>query len=368
MKIYIISGEASGDLHAAKLVKAIKEEAPNTQFRGFGGDLMAKEGVDMTKHYKELAFMGFLEVAKNIRTILKNFKICKADILAFNPDVILFVDYPGFNLKIAKWAKENNIPTHYYIAPQLWAWKENRIKTIKQYVDKMYVILPFEKDYFTSKGYAVEYHGHPLIEDINDFKADPEFQHQFDHKKKLVALLPGSRQQEIKKNLPVFLDVANALTDYEFAIACSPGLELDFYQSFLEGRSAQIKLIQNQTYELLHAADAALVTSGTATLETALHQVPQLVCYKTSNITYHIIKRLIKVPYISLVNLILDKPAIKEIIQDDFNVELLKKELKALFDDNKRKAILEQYTLLRKMLGDGNTSKEIAQSIINAML
>ena len=316
MKYYIISGEASGDLHGSNLIKHLHQLDVHANIRCWGGDLMEAAGATVVKHYRDLAFMGFVEVIANLPTILKNIKFCKDDILNFKPDVIIFIDFPGFNLKIAEWAKDQSFKTVFYISPQIWAWKESRIKTIKKCVDKMLVILPFEKDYYKKFDYEVDYVGHPLIEVIKDFKANPLGQ-SINTNKRIIALLPGSRKQEIKKKLPVMLEVSKSFPDYQFVIAKSPGQEDVFYEPFMTTYH-NVSAVKNQTYNLLNQASAALVTSGTATLETALFGVPEVVCYKGSAISYAIAKRIIKVKYISLVNLIMDRPVVKELIQDDF--------------------------------------------------
>ena len=329
MKYYIIAGEASGDLHAANLMKALKKKDPQADFRFWGGDLMQDVGGTMVKHYKELAFMGFIEVVMNLRTILKNITLCKKDITNYNPDVIIFVDYPGFNLRIAKWAKTEGYKTHYYISPQIWAWKEGRIKDIKRDVDAMYVILPFEKEFYEDKhNFPVHFVGHPLIDAIaqkqlinpSDFKAEFNLDNR-----PIIALLPGSRKQEISKMLEVMLSVTKDFKDYQFVIAGAPSQDAAFYSKFTKKQN--VNLVMNRTYDILSLATAALVTSGTATLETALFKVPEVVCYKGSTISYQIAKRVINLEYISLVNLIMDKPVVKELIQGDFNTKTLKKEL-----------------------------------------
>ena len=307
MKYYIIAGEASGDLHGSNLMKALYEEDPQADIRFWGGDLMQKTGGTLVKHYRELAFMGFIEVVFNLKTILSNITFCKKDILEFKPDVLIFIDYPGFNMRIAKWAKELNYKTHYYISPQIWAWKENRIKAIKQDVDKMFVILPFEKSFYEDKHhFPVDFVGHPLIDAIQNQPLFDEAVFRKENQlgdKPIIALLPGSRKQEITKMLSVMLSVVDDFQEYEFVIAGAPSQEYDFYQQFISNKN--IKFVSNKTYDLLRSSTAALVTSGTATLETALFKVPEVVCYKGSNISYQIAKRIITLKYISLVNLIM---------------------------------------------------------------
>lgn len=368
MKYYIIAGEASGDLHGSNLIKALKQEDSTSEIRCWGGDLMKEAGGILVKHYRDLAFMGFAEVIMNLSTIFKNIKFCKEDIENYKPDVIVFIDYPGFNMRIAKWAKEKNIPTHYYISPQIWAWKENRIKAIKRDVDYMYVILPFEKDFYEKKHkYPVAFVGHPLIDAIQNRKciereAFLKTHHLED--KPIIALLPGSRKQEITKMLSVMLSVADDFPEHQFVIAGAPGQEFEFYQPFLKKK--QVHYINNKTYDLLSHSDSAIVTSGTATLETALFKVPEVVCYKGNWLSYQIAKRIITLKYISLVNLIMDKEVVKELIQSELTTENLKKELKKILDPKYRKTILEAYNILEEKLGGIGASKKTAQLIFKS--
>ncbi|MCF1190852.1 lipid-A-disaccharide synthase [Mangrovimonas sp. AS39] len=366
MKYYIIAGEASGDLHGSNLMKALLKEDPQADFRFWGGDLMASVGGELVKHYRDLAFMGFAEVVMNLRTIAKNLAFCKEDISKFNPDVLVFIDYPGFNLRIAKWAKEKNIKTHYYISPQIWAWKEGRIKDIKRDIDHMYVILPFEKDFYEKKhGYPVEFVGHPLIDAISSRTQVDEFEFRETHQlgdKPIIALLPGSRKQEITKMLSVMLSLVEDYPDYEFVIAGAPSQEYSFYEPFI--KNSNVHFISNKTYDLLSVSTAALVTSGTATLETALFKVPEVVCYKGSWVSYQIGKRLVKnIKYISLVNLIMDKEVVTELIQSDFNKTRLKKELDIILDDYERTKFFINYYDLEKKLGGKGASEKTAQLI-----
>ena len=365
MKYYIIAGEASGDLHASNLMKALKQVDTEARFRFWGGDLMQQQGGTLVKHYKELAFMGFSEVIMNLRTIFKNISFCKEDIKAFEPDVIIFVDYPGFNMRIAKWAKTEGYKTHYYISPQIWAWKENRIKKIKRDVDQMYVILPFEKDFYTKKhDFPVHFVGHPLLDaienrppvDIDSFKKN----HGLDERP-VITLLPGSRKQEIEKMLKVMLSVTGDFKEYQFVIAGAPSQDKEFYEGFMEG--SNIGLIMNKTYDVLSIAHAALVTSGTATLETALFKVPEVVCYKGSYISYHIARHIISLDYISLVNLIMNREVVKELIQNDFNSKNLKTELKKILDEDNRQQIFKDYYELEQKLGGNGASRKTAELI-----
>jgi len=368
LKYYIIAGEASGDLHGSKLIKALKEKDDKAQIRFWGGDLMQQAGGTLVKHYKTLAFMGFWEVITHLRTILKNIKFCKKDISRFQPDVIIYIDYPGFNLRIAKWAKQKGFKNHFYISPQVWAWKESRVRQMKKDLDALYVILPFEKDFFENKHqFKVEFVGHPLLDTLTKRKKSTAFikENQLSDKNNLIALLPGSRKQEIKKMLPVFLKVAASFPQFEFVLAGAPGIDRDWYQRFFSGEG--VKIIQNKTHNLLLHARAALVSSGTATLETALLNVPQVVCYRSSFLTYQIAKWLVKLEYISLVNLILDREIVKELIQEAFNVKEVTHHLEYVLSETGQKKLKEDYQELRKVLGAGGASKKTAQLIIDAL-
>lgn len=367
MKYYIIAGEASGDLHGANLMKALQRQDVNAQFRFWGGDLMQKVSPTLVKHYRDLAFMGFLEVVMNLRTIAKNLAYCKTDIESYNPDGIIFIDYPGFNLRIAKWAKRKGYRTHYYISPQIWAWKENRIHAIKRDIDKMYVILPFEKEFYEDKHhYPVEFVGHPLIDAIADRQQVSEYEFRAKRgltDKPIIALLPGSRKQEIRKMLTVMLSIVKDFEDYQFVIAGAPSQDYDFYKTFI--KKENVSFVNNKTYDLLSLATAALVTSGTATLETALFKVPEVVCYKGSWLSYQIAKRVINLKYISLVNLIMDKPVVTELIQGDFNSKRLKKELEDILRPEKRETLFMEYFHLEKTLGGKGASEKTAGLIFN---
>ncbi|MGB0933996.1 MAG: lipid-A-disaccharide synthase [Lishizhenia sp.] len=364
MKIYCITGEASGDLHGSNFLKELYKKEPTTQVRFWGGDEMQKIAGEPVKHIKDLAFMGFLEVLMNIKTILRNITFCKKDILDFQPDAIVLIDYPGFNLRIAEWAKEQGIRVVYYVSPQIWAWKQNRVHKIKKVVDKMFVILPFEKEFYKKFNVDVEYVGHPLIDAIQNFRNTKPSLEVFDTKKKIIAVLPGSRKQEIKKKLPVMLEAIKSFDDYTFVIAGAPSLEPKFYDQFLVHEN--IKIVFGRTYDLLNIATAALVTSGTATLETALFKVPEVVCYKSSSVSYQIAKRLVKIKYISLVNLILDKECVKELIQNDCNPKKVKEELAYILPNGKkRSSILKDYEVLEQKLGGGGASEYVAQSLID---
>tara|TARA_R110002050_G_scaffold24064_2_gene64105 strand:+ start:21680 stop:22792 length:1113 start_codon:yes stop_codon:yes gene_type:complete len=368
MKYYILAGEASGDLHGSNLMKALLNEDVNADIRFWGGDLMQAVGGTLVKHYKERAFMGFIEVIMNLSKIFKLISFCKEDIKNFNPDVVIFIDNSGFNLRIAKWAKQENYKTHYYISPQVWASRASRVKAIKHDIDAMYVILPFVKGFYKKYDYKVEFVGHPLIDAISNRKQVDEFEFRKTHKlsdEPIIALLPGSRKQEIKKMLSVMLSLVNDFPNYQFVIAGAPSQEFSFYQSFI--KSTQVHFISNKTYDLLSISTAALVTSGTATLETALFKVPQVVCYKGSAISYFIAKQIITLKFISLVNLIMDKEVVTELIQNDFNKKRLKKELTRILDDYERAKLFLDYYDLEKALGGKGASKKTAQLIYNSI-
>ena len=367
MKYYIIAGEASGDLHASNLMKILAQKDRQADFRFWGGDLMQEVGGTLVKHYRDLSFMGFIEVIANLRTILNNIKFCKKDLLQFKPDVLILVDYPGFNLRIAEFAKKQGFKVHYYISPQLWAWKENRIQKIKRDVDAMYVILPFEKDFYEKKHqFPVHFVGHPLLDVIANRKpiSIKAFRKKYElNDKPIIALLPGSRKQEIKQMLSVMLKMINKFNDYQFVIAGAPSQDYEFYKPFIKQRD--VKFIANKTHDLLSVSNAALVTSGTATLETALFKVPEVVCYKGSVISYQIGKRLVDIKYISLVNLILDKESVTELIQNDFNEKRLTEELTKILDDKHREQLFLDYYDLEKKLGGKGASERTANLILN---
>jgi lipid-A-disaccharide synthase len=365
MQYYLIAGEASGDLHASNLIKAIRQKDENANFRAWGGDLTQSAGATLVKHYRDLAFMGFVEVLLNLKTILKNLAFCKEDILQHKPDALILVDYPGFNLRIAEWAKQQDIPVIFYISPQVWAWKSGRVKKMKQCIDKMLVILPFEKDYYKNKWHwEVEYVGHPLLDVIHHLPPPVEKMSN----NEIIALLPGSRKQEIHKKLPVMLAVAKHFPSCDFIVAKAPGLDDSFYNQFFEGYK-NVRTVSGKTYSLLQQSKAALVTSGTATLETALFKVPQVVCYKGNRISFLIAKQLVKIKFISLVNLIMDKEVVKELIQDDMTTENLVKELTLLLNNTAtQQTIQNDYQKLeKKLLAGGSASANAANSIIQFM-
>jgi lipid-A-disaccharide synthase len=373
MKYYLIAGEASGDLHGSNLIKELKKLDTAADIRCWGGDLMQQTGAVLVKHYKDHAFMGFAEVVMNLRTITNNLRFCKQDIQQFQPDVLVLINFSGFNLRIAEWAKQQGFKIVFYISPQVWAWKEGRVKKMKQNIDKMLVVLPFEKDYYKNKwNWNVEYVGHPLVQVIEDYKIKHSQEPStFDLQPSntqfttlgIVALLPGSRKQEILKKLPVMLEVTRSFPLYHFVVAKAPGQEDIFYEELLKPYP-NVSSVRD-TYNLLLHAKAALVTSGTATLETALFGVPEVVCYKGSNISYQIAKRLIRVKYISLVNLIMDKLVVKELIQNELNTKNLERELLAILtDEEKIKEIKSDYAALKKLLSQGgDASANAAKSI-----
>ncbi len=368
MKYYIIAGEASGDLHGSNLIASIRKKDPRAKIRAWGGDLMKKQGATLVKHYRDLAFMGFVEVLMHLRIILSNLRFCKKDILKFAPDAIILIDYPGFNIKVAKFAHKHNIKVYYYISPQVWAWKKRRVYTLKKVVDKMLVILPFEKSFYDEYDVDASYVGHPLLDEMLKLKSVNRKvflkQNNLDPKKEVIALLPGSRKQEVSRMLEVMLKMVDEYPNYQFVIGCAPSLPESFYKSIIDKEN--VHLLFNKTYPLLQVASAALVTSGTATLETALLYVPEVVCYKGNKISYLIAKNLIKVKYICLVNLIMDKPVIKELIQNDLTPENIKQELDLLLTNHaKQRAVLEDYDELRHVLGDAGASDNAASIIVS---
>lgn len=367
MKYYIIAGEASGDLHASNLMKSILKKDSQADFRFWGGDLMTEvAGFSPVKHYKELAFMGFLEVAKNLGTILKNIKFCKQDIQMEQPDILILVDYPGFNLRIAEFAKSLGIKVIYYISPQLWAWKEGRVEKIRKFVDEMLVILPFENDFYKKHEVEAHFVGHPLLDAITDlpelniesFKSENKL-----NQKEIIALLPGSREQEVTKMLELMLAVRPFFTEYQFVIAGAPSLPKEFYQKYVD---ENVHFVSNKTYDLLRCSKAALVTSGTATLETALLNIPEVVCYRSSTISYEIGKRVVKnIKYISLVNLIMDEEIVTELIQKQLTTPHLVQELKAIIEGDERVKMLNSFARLREKLGGKGASDAAAEIIMN---
>ena len=370
MKYYIIVGEASGDLHASNLMRALQHEDPQAEFRFFGGDLMKAVGGTCVKHYRELAYMGFIPVLLHLRTIFRNMDFCKKDVEAWQPDVLILVDYPGFNLKIAEYIKRHTqIPVYYYISPKIWAWKEYRIKNIKRDVDELFSILPFEVDFFKKHQYPIHYVGNPCVDAVDDFrKKGQETFSEFVaanglEDKPIIALLAGSRRQEIKDNLTRMIEAARSFPQYQFVVAGAPGIEPDFYKRYIDSST---KIVFGQTYRLLQQAEAALVTSGTATLETALFRVPQVVCYYISagKLVSFLRRHILKVKYISLVNLIADREVVTELVADGMTVSNIKKELaKIISGGNGRSRMLSEYDRLIGILGEPGASERAAAQI-----
>lgn len=366
MKYYLIAGEASGDLHGGRLVQAIRKKDPDAVIHAWGGDQMEQAGANLVKHYRELAFMGFIEVLKNLPTILRNIRFCKKDILVFNPDVLVLIDYPGFNLEIAPWAKKQGYKVAYYISPQVWAWKEGRVKKMKECIDHLMVILPFEKTFFQHRwNWEVEYVGHPLLEAVENSPTNLPL--SLPSAKPIIALLPGSRKQEIEKKLPIMLAVSSSFSQFQFVVAKAPGIDNAYYHHWEEAYP-QVTFVQAKTYTLLQQAEAALVTSGTATLETALFNVPQVVCYKGAALSYAIGKHVVNVKFISLVNLILDTPLVEELIQHQLTPTNLTKALeKIIKGGTERQKILDGYSTLRKNLRQEETASVKAATAVVAL-
>ncbi|WP_247234587.1 lipid-A-disaccharide synthase [Telluribacter sp. SYSU D00476] len=369
MKYYLIAGERSGDLHGANLIKGIKQHDPQAQFRGWGGDMMAEAGMELVTHYKDTAFMGFLEVVLNLRKISGFLKKCKKDILEQKPDALILIDYPGFNLRIASFAKRRGIKVYYYISPKVWAWNQKRALKIKAYVDRMFVIFPFETDFYSTYDYKVDYVGNPLMDAIAAFQPDPDFRtkHSIPSDKPVVALLPGSRRQEIVNMLDTMLTVQPHFPEYQFIISGVRNLPASLYEKYQA--LPHVQVVFEATYDILSVAEAALVTSGTATLETALLNIPEVVCYRTSGISYAIAKRLIRVPYISLVNLIMNKEVVRELIQDELNTQQLVDELRAILPDGiKRQEQLQDYARLQELVGGPGASERAGALMVKYLL
>jgi lipid-A-disaccharide synthase len=371
MRYYLIAGEASGDLHGSNLLKGLRKTDKKAEFRYWGGDLMKQQGGTLVKHYREHNIMGFIEVLQNLKTIKKNFRFCKQDILQFKPDVLILIDYPGFNLRMAEFAHKNGIKVYYYISPKIWAWKESRIKKIKSYVDKMFIIFPFEKDFYKKHNYPAEFHGNPLIDAVEDYKENAlpfnEFikQNNLDSRP-IIALLPGSRKQEIDRNLNVMFEIMDKFNDFQFVIAGARSIDPDYYTKFISVEN--VHFVYDKTYNLLNHSRAAIVTSGTATLETALFNVPQVVCYRANPLSYHIAKWFVKIPYISLVNLNLQKEVVKEYIQKEMSASNLKEELDRILGDEKyRSNMLSMYNELHHVLGGKGASERFAQAIYKSL-
>lgn len=363
MRYYVIAGEASGDLHGAHLIKALKQVDPSARFRGWGGDLMRAEGLDLVGHYRDTAFMGFAEVLTHLGSILKNLSACKRDLKAYQPAAVILIDYPGFNLRIAGFCRRLKIKTYYYISPQVWAWRASRVHMIQRRVDRLFSILPFEKAFYARYGYEVDFVGHPLLDVLSGRVAVSQrsfaARHQLEDKP-IIALLPGSRQQEIRRMLPLMLAVAGTFRDYQFVVAAAPGQVREFYEGFSPG---PIPVVHGETYDLLSASRAALISSGTATLEAALLGVPQVVCYKGHRISHALAKRLLTIKHISLVNLILDRAVVKELIQQDLTAENIETALRDILQPTVRAQLLEAFAELREKLGGSGASARTAQLI-----
>ncbi|MBQ8957927.1 MAG: lipid-A-disaccharide synthase [Bacteroidales bacterium] len=370
MKYYIIAGEASGDLHASNLVVEIKKKDKKAEFRGCGGDLMKAQGVDLLKHYRTMAYMGFVEVAVNLRKVLGNISQVKKDIVDYQPDAVILVDYPGFNFRIAKFAHEKGLKVFYYISPQVWAWKRRRVYKVKKSVDKMLVILPFEEEFYKEYGVDVTYVGNPLLDELAKFGTANRSiflrRNSLDEKREIIALLPGSRKQEVMRMLPVMLKAVPHFPEYQFVVAGVSSLDKSLYKRIMGHTDAFF--VENQTYELLQNSSAALVTSGTATLETALFSVPEVVCYKATGFSYRLAKWMIKVKFISLVNLVMDKEVVKELIQCDLTEANIVSELELLLHNGKRqRQLLEDYEELKDRMGNAGASGKAAMVICDAM-
>ncbi|MBM3435333.1 MAG: lipid-A-disaccharide synthase [Bacteroidetes bacterium] len=372
MKYYVIAGEASGDLHASNLIKALKRTDPAAHFRGWGGDLMKEQGTELVKHYRDLAFMGFAEVVANFGTILRNFKICKNDLLSYRPDALILVDYPGFNLRIAEFAHNAGLKVFYYISPQVWAWKKSRVHKIKKFVNRLFVILPFEQDFYARYDYEVDFVGHPLLDAIESLPSEDGITFRKANglsAEPIIAFLPGSRKQEISKMLPLMLSVIQKFPGFQFVVAGAPSVDRSFYSGLISDKNAF--LVQNQTHKLLQNSFAALVTSGTATLETALFNVPEVVCYKGGFISYQIAKHVIDktmIRFVSLVNLIMDNEVVKELIQNDLTTVNLVSELnKITSDQSVRERIFNDYSELKMKLGGPGASDKAAELIYGCL-
>jgi lipid-A-disaccharide synthase len=370
LKYYLIAGEASGDLHGANLIKALKIEDSQAQIQAWGGDLMQEAGATLRKHFRDLAFMGFLEVVKNLRTILNNLDFCKKDILAFQPDALVLIDYPGFNLRMAEWAKKQGIKVFYYISPQVWAWHSSRVKAIKRDVDRMYVILPFEEEFYAKHDYQVVFVGHPLLDVVNRHRTPADWCKQNGlSEDPIIALLPGSRRQEISRMLEVMLDVVDKFPQFQFVVAGAPAIPEDFYEKIIEKKrqTGNVMLLKNQTYDLLTQSHAAVVTSGTATLETALFGIPEVVVYKGNSLSYAIAKRLVEVKFISLVNLIMDRELVKELIQDDCTPETIRAALDELLKPGKYQHMQVGYRALKGRLGNAGAAVRAAGDMVGVL-
>lgn len=374
MRYYIIAGEASGDLHGSNLIKGIREIDSSAQIRCWGGDLMKEAGAELVKHYKEGAIMGFVEVVANLGKLAKNLNDCKNDIINYNPDVVVLIDYPGFNFRIAQFAKERGMRVFYYIAPKVWAWKENRVHKLKKYVDRLFIIFPFEIEYFKKWGIDAIYRGNPLLDSVDNHSSADETKEDFQKRTGIgtaettVALLAGSRRSEIKYLLPRMMQVAEKYPNYRFLLACAPSMEREFYEGIVGKKCSNIKLLFGETYSILRHSDAAIINSGTASLEAALIGVPQVVCYGGNEISYQIAKRVVKLKYISLANLIMDKGLFKELIQHDCTPQKISQELDNLLNNNEYRAkMMSDYKNVRDVLGGKGASAKVARAMIEEL-
>lgn len=374
MRYYIIAGEASGDLHGSNLIKGIRKIDSSAQIRCWGGDLMKEAGAELVKHYKEGAIMGFVEVVANLGKLAKNLNDCKNDIINYNPDVVVLIDYPGFNFRIAQFAKERGMRVFYYIAPKVWAWKEKRVHKLKKYVDRLFIIFPFEIEYFKKWGIDAIYRGNPLLDSVDNHRSADETKEAFQKRTGIgsaettVALLAGSRRGEIKYLLPRMMQVAEKYPHYRFLLACAPSMEREFYESIIGKKCSNIKLLFGETYSILRHSDAAIINSGTASLEAALIGVPQVVCYGGNEISYQIAKRVVKLKYISLANLIMDKGLFKELIQHDCTPQKISQELDNLLDNRVyREKMMADYRNVRDVLGGKGASEKVAGAMIEEL-
>ena len=374
MRYFIIAGEASGDLHGSNLIKGIREMDKEAQIRCWGGDLMKEAGAELIRHYKEGAIMGFVEVVANLGKLAKNLQDCKNDIVKYNPDAVILIDYPGFNFRIARFAKERGTRVFYYIAPKVWAWKEKRVHKLKKYVDRLFIIFPFEIEYFKKWGIDAIYRGNPLLDSVDNHSSSEESKEAFEQRcgigsaEKTVALLAGSRRSEIKYLLPRMMQVAGRYPEYRFLMACAPSMEREFYEGIIGNKCSNIKLLFGETYSILRHSDAAIISSGTASLEAALIGVPQVVCYGGNEISYQIARSVVKLKYISLANLIMDKGLFKELIQHDCTPQKISAELDNLLGNSAyREKMLADYRDVRNILGGKGASAKVASAMIEEL-